>query len=603
MSRIYYIATLLLLWSGLLLAQDARLTASASKTQVATGEQFEVTFSVNTNGDRFTAPSFSGFEVVSGPNVSTSMTSINGNTTVSNSYSYDLVAVKQGTYTIGPASVVVNGHKLNSNTLKITVIKGQPVQQQNTTASGGNQADETETGSAASVADALFIRAVTDKSNVYQGQQIIVSYKLYTRLAISDSGVDQLPQLNGFWSQDIIQPQQVQWRTEVYKGQSYNVADIKQTILFPERSGNLTIDPLGMSFIVRKAMPARNIMEQFFGGTYKDVKYSVKSKPVTIHVKPLPDSGQPESFAGAVGNFSLTSAIDKKELKANEALNFTFKVSGSGNLKLLKAPKVDFPADFEVYDPKVTDNISATANGLSGSRTYNYLVIPRHEGDFTINPVKFSYFNPSTGKYVTLSSETFSIKVNKGAANTNVTALSSTDQQDIKVLGNDIRYIKTGDAALRKPGSGFYNSAGYYLLLLLGPAAFIAALVYRRKQRQDNADVVGVKRRRAAKMAAKHLESARQQLDTNNTQAFYEHVFKGLYGYLSDKLNISYAALNREEIMRQLQSRQVDEQLIRQLLDTLDLCEMARYAPVTHTAPQEVYEKAKDIISEIENKL
>lgn len=598
----YYIWIILLFQTAGLFAQDAKFTASVNKTTVGTGEQFQVDFSVNGNSSNFNPPGFSGFQVLSGPNVSTSMESINGNTTVSNSYSYILMATKEGEFTIGPATTIVNGKRLSTNAIRMKVVKGRPVPQNNSQQGGAD--NSVIEGNSADLAKSLFIRAVVDKTNVYQGEQLTLNFRIYTRIGIEDSRLDKVPDLTGFWNEDVKnQQQQVQWHVETYKGLKYNAADIKQTILFPEHTGNITIEPLEMTLLVRQPVASKDIMDQFFGGAFKEVRYKAKSAPVVIHVKPLPENGKPDDYAGAVGTFNMEAAVDKAELKANETLNYKIKITGAGNIKLLKALNTNFPADFEKYDPKITDTTATRANGVAGSRLYNYLLIPRHEGDFTIDPIKFSYFNPATGRYVSLSSKAFRIKVNKGVAESSVTALAGADKQDIKVLDSDIRYIKTDDTALSKPGDGFFGSLLYYLLLAVGPAACVAAYYYRKRMLKLNSDIVLVKNRRAGKVAAKHLANAQKQLLANNTAAFYEDVFKGMYGYLGDKLNILYANLDRQTIAAALKSRSVDDQLISRVLETLDLCEMARYAPVTHISKQEVFEKARGIISDIENRI
>lgn len=601
MKKKYYILFLLLFCTGVLLADEVKFTASASKTTVGTGEQFQIDFAVNGNGENFNPPNINGFQLLSGPNMSTSMESINGNTTVSTSYSYIIMAVKEGDFTIGPASIVVNGRKLSTAPIRIKVVKGQPVQQQNAQAQSGPD-NSINDGGSTDLSKSLFIRAVVDKNAVYQGEQLTVNFRLYTRVGIEQSQADKLPDLNGFWNEDIKSAQQqVQWKVETYKGLRYNVADIKQTILFPEHAGDLTIDPLGMTFIVQVQAPAKTLEEQFFGST-KEVKYKAKSLPVVIHVKPLPETGKPDGFTGAVGTFKIKASVDKSEVKANDAINYKVVVTGSGNIKLLKTLTTAFPADFEKYDPKITDTVTETENGVSGSRIYNYLLIPRHQGDFTIDPLKFSYFNPATGRYVSLATDAFKIKVDKGANESNVTAFSN-DKQDVKVLDKDIRYIKTDDGSFTTVGDQFYGSAGYILLVLLGPVLCAGAFVYRNKLRKENADVVKVKSKRAGKIAAKHMADAQQQLNAGNTAAFYEAVFKGLYGYLSDKLNVSYADLNREILAGALKSKAVSDKVTGQLMDTLDVCEMARYAPVTHISKQEVLDKAKAIINDIENEI
>ncbi|MGN8067597.1 BatD family protein [Mucilaginibacter sp. 22184] len=609
MKRKYFILLLLLLSTSMLFAADIHFTASASKTEVGTTEQFEVTFMVNNNGDRFTPPSFTGFLVVSGPNVSTSMEVINGNSSSSMAISYVLIGVKEGTYTIGPATIFSGGKQLSTKPLKIKVVKGSSSQQNNNAAAAAAQSQSapdsrvTMKRPGTDIAKSLFIRAEVDKSNVYLGEQITLTYKLYTRVAIVGSEPDKLPDLNGFFSQEIKNPSQnPNWHVETYKGVKFNVAEMKKNILFPEHTGNINIDPISMLFVIREAAKASD--DDMFGqmfGAYNDVKYKIKSEPTVIHVKPLPP-GKPDGFAGAVGKFSISTSLDKKELKANDPLNYSIKISGTGNLKLLKPLSPVFPADFEKYDPKTEDTIAEKESGETGTRIYNYLLIPRHEGNFSIDPVKFAYFNPATGKYVSLPTQGFKIKVNKGTLENNVTAFSGSDKQDVKLLNKDIRYIKTsGD--ITKNGEGFYDSDLYYSLLAFGPLLFVGALIYGKWYERHNSDVVEVKKRKAGRIAAKHLASAQAQLTAKNSKAFYESVFRGLYGYLSDKLNIAAADLNREKIASELKARSLDEGLINELLDTLDLCDMARYAPVSSVSEQQVFDKAKSMINDIEDKL
>ncbi|MES2276700.1 MAG: BatD family protein [Bacteroidota bacterium] len=604
MNKKLYILSVLLLWASVLFAQNTTFTAAVAKTEVAVGEQFEVAFTLNGNGERFAAPGFGGFQILSGPNVSTSMTSINGSTTTSISYSYILAADREGDFVIGPGSLYVNGHIMVTRPIRMHVVKGQPQRQMRRGVPQQQQQAPIEQVSAADVSKNLFIKAVVDKTNVYQGEQINVNYRLYTRVGILENQLDKLPDLNGFWSQDANDKKQMQvvWRTEVVNGTKYNVADIKQTILFPEHSGNLTIDPLGMTFVVRQQAPARDVMEQFFG-SFKDVKVKLKSQPVTIHVKPLPYAGKPVDFGGAVGTFKLDANMDKTALKANEALNLNVRVTGAGNIMLFKTISTNFPLDFEKYDPKVTDTISKEGGRISGNRLYNYLLIPRHEGKYTVDPIKFSYFNPATERYVTLSSKPFHVDVAKGDKEVNVSALSPADKQDVKILDKDIRYIKNTNKNLNKLGNEFFGSVGYYLLLLLGPVLFIGALFYRKWHQRHNSDMVKVRSRKASKIAARHLANAKKELTTKNAKGYYEALFKGIYGYLSYKLNIPYANLDKETIAETLRSKSVSETLITQLQDTLDFCDMARFAPVSGISEQEVFDKAKNMINDIEDEI
>jgi len=599
----FYLSALLFFVAAAVHAQAVRVTASVSSAEVATGEQFELTFFTNGSPDSFNPPSLDGFQVVGGPNQSSSFSSVNGNTTINMSMGYVLVALKEGAYTIGPASMSIGGKLYKSNSVRIKVVKGRAVPQGGQGGSAAaQQGDGLESGNPADISKRLFLRAVANKTNVFQGEQITVSYKLYANINIVDNSVDKLPDFNGFWSQEIKNSNpNVEWKVEDYNGSRYHVAVLKEVILFPERFGKLALDPLNMTFVVRQVVPSNDPIDQFFGGgSYKDFKYKVKSSPVTINVKPLPEAGKPEGFQGAVGNFSVSATLDKSAVRANEALNYTVKINGSGNLKLLRAPALKLAADMEQYDPKLTDQITERVDGVSGSREFSYLLIPRHEGSYQIDPLKFSYFNPVSGRYVTLVTAGFPVKVSKGAPGSAVVAYGA-GQQDLKLLGKDIRYIKPADVALRRSGEGFYGSAVYYLLLFAGPLFFAAAWLYRNWLREHNRDLAVVRGRNANRVAARHLADASRQLSGGNSNAFYEQVFRGLYGYLGDKLNIAAAELDRERIGSRLREMRVDEHIVAALNETLDLCEMARYAPVSGIAAQEVLDKAKNIISDIEN--
>jgi hypothetical protein len=599
-----YILFFFLLCAGSVLAQ-VRFQVNVERTEVGVGEAFQVEFDLNAQGDRFTPPNFNGFAVVGGPNQSSGMTIINGKTTVNMGIGYVLSATKEGEYTIGPATIYVNGKEYATAPVKIKVGKARTNAQRQQAQQQAQQQAMDNLASNADISKDLFLKATVDKENVYQGQQFSITYSIYTRIPIMQTGQVKLPDLTGFWNQDVtINPQQKQvpWHVQVYKGVRYNVADVKQVILFPEHSGTIKIDPWSMDMVVRVAAPAKDIMDQFFGGAFEDKKITPKSEPLTIHVRPLPEAGKPASFMGAVGNFSIQSSIDKTSLKTNEALNYKISVTGSGNIKLLKDLNPNFSSDFEKYDPKIADSVKVNLSGVSGTRYYSYLLIPRHGGDYKIDPVKFSYFNPNTGKYVSLETKSFEVKVAKGANEANVTSIAG-DKQDVKILDKDIRFIKTNDTGLAQSGEGFYGSMLYYLLLLLGPVLCLAAYILRNVQQARNADVVKVKNRRAGRIAAKHLANAQKQLAAKNTAAFYEAIFRGLYGYLADKLNIDYGQLDKPIIADTLQKRGAEQRVIDALLETLDLCEMARYAPVTNISEQQVYNKAKGVISDIENEI
>jgi hypothetical protein len=608
----FYILLFLFLGTALFAVAQVKFTASVDKSEVGTTERFEITFTVNSSAEKFVPPTFDGFLVEAGPNVSQSMTVINGVSSGAIAYTYDLVAIKAGIFTIGPASIAVAGKTFKTQPIKIKVVKGTSTAQAN--AAAQQQALQAQarggdviSGTARNINKDLYIRAEVNKTNVYIGEQLTLSYRIYTRVGLAGSQLEKMSDLNGFYSQEIkSMSQTATWRVQVINGVRFNVTEIKQNVLFPEHAGNITIDPMIMDFIVRETVASKDPFDSFFGGvSYNDVKYKIKSPPVVIHVKPLPEAGKPASFGGAVGKFQISSTLDKTHVKSNEPINYKIVVSGKGNLKLLKPVAPEFPADFEKYDPKVTDTIADAESGETGTRTYTYLLIPRHGGNFTIDPVKFAYYDLAAGRYVSTQTKGFDIKVEKGATENNVVSLGAADKQDVKLLNKDIRYIKTGDEAdsLTKNGEGFYGSPTYYLLLALGPLFFAGAWVYGKWYEASNSDIVKVKSRKAGKIAAKHLASAKKQLQANNRIAFYEDVFKGMYGYLSDKLNIAAADLSREKIASELKARTLDEPLINELLETLDLCDMARYAPVSGISEQQMFDKAKNMINDIEDKI
>ncbi len=594
-----YVIILCLLWAHTAQGQELTVTASVSQTDITTGVPFEVRFTVNGQAEKFHPPAFENFRVVSGPNQSTSMRSINGKTTVSMSLGYRLVAEKAGEYTIQPAEVEANGKTYRSKALTLTVQKGSGESSGGTSGTNG-RADTRPSSTRAS--KQIFIRAIPDKREVYQGQQLTVSYKLYTNVQITDNMPGKMPAFSGFWSRALESTdRRTEWTEEVVDGVRYQVTMLQQYVLFPERSGQLQIDPMEMTFVIREPIATNDPFERFFGGSYREVEQHLKSPVIPITVRPLPTEGKPEDFDGAVGNFSFTTAVDRTELKANDAVNYTLKISGSGNLQLINAPHVHIPETIEQYDPKVNDNLSESASGVSGSREFIYLMIPRHEGNYTLPPVSFSYFDPTAKRYVTLQGDPYALQVAKGDGSQPTVGFAPGAQRDVKVLDNDIRYIKTRTPRFRTEGSGFWGSAGFLVLLLAGPVLFAAAWVYRNRRRAQNRDAGLVRNRNANRAAAKHLAAARKHLNGGDKKLFYEAVYKGLYGYVADKLNIPGAALNKAYISEQLRERGVAEEIIARVEETFDLCEMARFAPLSGISEADVYEKARQLINDMEH--
>ena len=561
MKKIVYTLLLFVVIANTAMAQ--KFTASASKTKVAVGETFQVTFSLNANGTNFKMPALNEFDVYSGPNQSTSMSFVNGAMSQSITLSYIIAAKKEGKFTIPPSSVTVNGASVQSNSIAIEVVKGAASNQQNQNNNGQQQ--NPTAPSSEDIGDNLFVKTSVNKTKVYQGEQITVTHKVYTRYQLRGFQDIKFPDYTGFWSQDVpSNNQQIQVSSENIDGVVFNVAELKKTYLFPQRSGKLQIEPMKVEVVVRKQSnrKPRDVFEQFFGGGYEDATYSVKSKPITIDVTPLPETNKPAGFAGAVGDYSFKAEVNKDKVKANDAINLTVTINGKGNIKLIDPLKVNFPEDFETYDAKTKENIITGATGVSGSKTFDYLVIPRHEGDYAINQIDFSYFDPEKKQYITLPSPEFKIHVDKGKdGDGGANVFNPRSKEDVKVLGNDIRYVKTNNIQLLPKENFFFGSVLFYLGLTMPFVLFFVFIFVRRKRIEQNKDVVAVKSRKATKMAKKQLLLAEQHLKSNNKELFYVEIFKALNGYMSNKLNIPTANLNKETITESLKTKNVSERL------------------------------------------
>lgn len=596
--KTYLLVVLSLVFSSFISAQDLKFVAQTSHTEVLTGDRFQIQFSANANITNFKAPDLSDFRVLSGPNQSTSMSWVNGNMTHSISYSYVLMAVKEGTFTIKPAIAALNGEAYKTNSLTITVGKGVNVQQQQ---QQQNKTDETINVSKADVSKDLFIKSSVSKSKVYQGEYLVATYQLFTKVNIVANELVKNADLNGFWSQEI-DLGQAQWSQEVIGGYRWNVATIRKIVLFPQRSGTLTIDPLEMKFVIqRRATGGGNsVFDQFFGRV-ENVEYNLKSEPIKIMVLPHPDN-KPQSFNGAVGQFDFTSNISTTKVKANEAVNLKYRVTGKGNLPLVDKLTIDFPKDFETYDPKVVDNYKTSANGVSGYKEFDYLIIPRHAGTFTIDPIEFSYFDPTTKKFKTITTPAFTLEVEKGEGGDANVTYTGANKEDVQLLGEDIRYIYVGNILVSHTETSFYNSWLFYLALVLMPIIFALVLIFRNKIREAQSDIVGMRSKKASKMANKHLASAKKSLAAHQQKQFYEDISKALFGYTSDKLKIPLSELNKENIAQKLSEVNVTASTIDNLIATLELCEMARFAPVT-VSEQEIYSKTETIINQLEKEV
>jgi hypothetical protein len=576
-------------------------TASSSKPTVGVGEQFEVSYSIDANASGFTAPAFTGFDVYSGPNETTAVEFVNGTSSQSLTFSFILAAKQEGTFTLSGATVHTGGKTLTSNSITIKVVKGAAAQNN---AQAQNNPNSTQGAIPNSdLKKNLFVHVIPSKSKVYQGEEILLTIKIYFRLNLSNVDNATFPEYNGFYSTDVgTKNAPVVPTRENYNGVPFMVANLKQAIVIPERSGKLKIDQASVDCIVAERVKSNSIFDEFFGGSYKNVKYTIKSDPIEIEVMPLPPTKS--NFSGAVGQYSLKATLDKSSVKANDAINLNLVLSGSGNLKLIDSLPVKFPPDFDHYDAKITDHISSTTAGISGSRAFNYLLIPRHEGKYSIAGEEFTYFDPQKKNYVTLSTPQFDIDVAKGDNNGAVTMTQGVSKEDIKLLGQDIRYIHTGHEPASSVGSFFLFSPVFYAgicapLLLFGVIVFA-----RRKYIEMNKDIVAVKQRGATRMAKKRLKVAYKYIAANNKEGFYEEVIKALNGYLGNKFTIPVADLSRETINAKLSEKNIKPETLQQLMATLDTCEYARYAPAAVSGNlNEVYESTVTLITKLEDEI
>lgn len=573
-----------------------KLTASAP-AQVQVGQRFQVSWELNTNGSNFVAPEITDFQVLGGPNQSTSMQFVNGSMSQSISYSYVLRAVQEGEFIIGPAKIKVGGDVVESNTVKINVVKG--AQQQ---ATGSSQQQQSTQQRPSGSDNDLFARVEVSDRDVYLGEKITATMKIYSRVTIVNFDDWKLPSFEGFWSKDLDANQQIQFQNQIVDGVMYQVGVIKSVVLYPQKSGEITIDPMELSVIVRERTSGRgrSVFDQFFGG-YEDYKRPIKSNTVKVNVKPYP-GGKPSDFSGLTGSLNMNATLDKAETKSNEAVNLRITVSGDGNLYQLQAPDLEFPPDIEAYDPKVSDNIKVSSNGISGSRTFEYVLIPRYSGEFKIGPFSFSYFDAKSGQFKTISQDAFDLIVEKGEGEEGPSpSVNITNKEDIKLIGSDIRYIKQGQYPIQNGMNFFYRSAGFYAAMGVPLLLFFMFLGYSQYQRSQGKDVGKLKSKRATGLAKKRLTKAKKLWDENQTAAFYEEVFKALSDYAADKFGIPVSALSKARIKEVMSSKNVPEQTTNDFIGVLDKTEFARFAPGADKQMGSVYDEALNAIVNVEN--
>lgn len=605
-----------LLGVGMLRAEDVQFRAQAP-AQVIVGRPFQLSYTVNQRGKDLRAPEFTDFDYIAGPYTSQSSSTsfVNGHRTSSfqMTFTYTLMAQKEGTFSLPPATINIGGEHYTSNGVKITVLpEDQPQQSSNQQSagssqqSGGQQAVQQSSGPEQGN---IFVRTLVSKTKVYEQEAVLLSYKVYV------AGVDlkqftnntTLPDFTSFLQQKI-DLSDVQLQLENYNGRNYQTATIYSTLLYPQKSGDIQIEPASFEavLLVPNQARSRSIFDDFFN-SYTTATRTLRAPGATIHVTPLP-AGKPASYAGGVGKFTMDAKLSNTDVKANEAITLTLTIRGAGNMKLLKTPAVDWPEGFEQYDPKVTNNFKTSTGGMSGTRTIEYLAIPRAAGDYTLPAVQFGYFDTEKGKYEILSTPEYTLHIARGAGDQSATAqpagVSYVNKEDIRELGSDIRYISAANfvpagenEVLRVP----FGSWQMWLLYGCPLALALGLFVIFRKRIRENADIIGVRKRQANSVARKRLKTAKKLLAEQSKEKFFEEIERASLQYLSDRLSIPTADLNKETITSTLRGKSIDDTLIERTNRVLSDAAFARYAPAMGIKPQELYDQTESLINDLED--
>lgn len=589
-------------------------------SEVIQGDRFRVAYVVNTSDvDDFKIDAFEGLVELFGPSrsQSSSFSMVNGKTTSSSSvtFTYTVTTDKAGTFRIPAATVTSGGQTVKSSSPSITVLPSGSGSSGNSGSSGqsgqssaqphSSQADRMHTqnvGDRITNKD-IFIAVTASKKRIYEQEAVLLTYKLYTLVNVN-SLEGKMPELDGFHVQEINRQRQPELKMEHYNGKNYGTVVWSQYVVFPQQTGTMTIPEIKYEATIIQQNRSADPFDIFFGGgsMVQEVKKTVMAPAVTLQVDALP-TPKPANFSGAVGKYTIKSSLTPQQLKANDATTLRLTISGTGNMKLMKAPTVAWPKDFENYDPKTEDKTHIGATGSSGSMLYDYIAVPRHQGKFELPPVEFCYFDPDAREYKTIATEGYTIDVEKGKGG-GTSSTSNLTKEEVELLNSDIRYIKTGEPSYLNADSALFGSLRYWLIY--GVAALIFAvlcIVFRRKAAQS-ADIARQRGRGASKVASRRLKQARKLLKENNATAFYEETMKALWGYVGDKLNIAVSDLNKDNVRERLTNRQMSAELIDAFMRTLDDCEFARFAPGDPAATMDkIYASAEDVINKMDNEL
>lgn len=605
MNKILTIIAFLCLACLNAVADDITFTANAPDA-VAVGDQFRLTYTVTTQNVRgFSVPSIKGFDVLMGPSRSTqsSVSIVNGKSTSTSSitFTYILMANAEGTFTIPGASINADGKNMVSNSVTVKVL---PADSSNDAASGSGSSQSSSSGGSISAND-LFITSTTSKTRVYEQEAVLLTYKIYTNVDLRGFDNVKLPDFKGFQSQEVDLPNDRKWELEHYRGRNYRTTIYRQFVLFPQQTGTITIDGARFDASVAKAIAVDDPFEAFFNGgaRYAEIKKTLTTPKIQVTVNPLPGN-KPAGYSGGVGNFTISSSISSTNVRTNDAVTVKLVISGTGNMKLISTPEINFPADFETYDPKVDNQFRLTSDGLSGNIVIEYLAIPRTAGDYKIPAVSFSYFDIKQNQYRTLTTEDYNIHVEKGEGNATQTVADYNNKENLKVLNEDIRFIRQNNVTLRERGHYFLGSAACWLWYAVPLVLFVAFSIVYRRRIIENANVSKVRTRKANKVAVKRMKQAGKLLAAGDHEKFYDELLKALWGYISDKLNIPVSQLSKNNIEDELTRHGVAPDLVKSFTDLLNDCEFARFAPGDPGQNMDrLYTTALDVISKMESSI
>ncbi len=591
-----FITYILLLVSVICSAASNVFTVNVSSSTVEIGQQFQVTFTINAAGGNFSPPSFENFKVIGSPSQAQSMQVINGQVTQSTSISYLLIAQKKGTFTIGSASVKIDSKTRKTKPITIKVVGNNA----NGAAAQRNKTQQRKT-EAEKLKEYVFVRSTVDKREVYIGEKVTVTYKLYSKLNLNGVELESPTRFTGFWTQDLttLYRRNIQKGREQFKGQTYEVVELQQTLLYPQRSGDLTIDGLTIIAKVQIQRKPRNRSEQIWGA-YDMKEVIAGSEPIKLKVKAFPAKGKPDNFVGAVGKFNMKMSANKDSLVANESVNVKIEINGKGNLPLINAPKIDFPSDFEVYDPETKERIKTDYNGSTGKKTFDYLVIPRHSGEFKLKPFEFSYFDLITKQYKTITAGPIRFFVKKGEDEENV-IYSGRRKEDIDLIGTDIRFIHINNVTLYEADDYFYGSNLFYLILLSISLFGVLIVFIAKRNTAIKSDSSGLRKSKASKIAKKRLAQAKKHLDAKENIKFYEEISIAIFGYFADKFNLEAADISQEKIIELLDEKDHSSDTKISVQTILEETEMARFAPDSSINPSILYEKSVALIQNLES--